>query len=102
MRAVQDFNVRQEAYKLLGMSMAKKLEEVMRKAVSLHLGRSDWSIDELKGRLHCIAHVGRLSPKDYFLDGKLILTIWPEDVDSGSFDVPRISFGRKYKIAEVA
>ena len=72
------------------MEMAKQLDALYRKAITLHLGRNGWGIEEIRERLHCIYNE-ETGMTAVTLDGKPILFYGKPTFDDGKFE-------QKYRI----
>lgn len=68
-----------EACTIMGRRLAGELDAAIRAAISARIGRDDWTVEELKGRLDRIVFAGRSQSDAYLMDGKLLLKVWPID-----------------------
>jgi hypothetical protein len=69
-----------DAAKQFGMDIQKKKDDIVKDLLNRYLGRTDWTIEELKGRCQCI--IPAAAPRDkrtetLFIDGIRLVTFHP-------------------------
>jgi len=75
----------------------RELDAALRYAISARLGRCDWTIEEVNGRLDWIIFAGRSRPDTYLMDGELLLTAWAAE---HSLNGNKLTITRKIAIAD--
>ncbi len=77
------------------MSLAAETEAVLRSAINTRLGRSDWPLNEIAGRLEVHHPQNKPGVDVYHLDGRLLVEFYPvKSEGSGT----QIRMYRQYKI----
>lgn len=69
-----DIDIRQQRASQMGKAMAARTEAKINKAITQALGRTDWSLAELAGRLESVQFGHAM--KTYYLDGRLICEVF--------------------------
>lgn len=58
-------------------SFVAETDNVIRSAINKRMGRDDWSLEELKGRLEITTFQHRPGVEVYSLDGQPLITLYP-------------------------
>ncbi|MDH5216836.1 MAG: hypothetical protein OEX19_04020 [Gammaproteobacteria bacterium] len=75
--------------KLFADSMLLQKEKLLRSAISCKIGRSDWSIEEMKGRLRYIVWPDK--SETYLLDEAPLMRFLPFELEVGEDNKPCVS-----------
>lgn len=67
----------EKATSAISLGLARQMDDALKTAITKRLGRDDWTIDELNGRLDRVVHVSRGFPDEYWMDGELLLIAFP-------------------------
>lgn len=59
------------------MSFVAATDTAVRSAINKRMGRDDWSLDELKGRLEIVTFQHKPGVEVYSLDGQPLITLHP-------------------------
>jgi hypothetical protein len=72
---MSETSVRQQLVSQVADAVSRKTDAQIKEAISQALGRSDWSLGDLIGRLEAVQYGWGL--KTYYLDGRLICEVFP-------------------------
>lgn len=90
-------DVMQQTNDLLAGQIARSLDDIVREAINRQLGRSDWVINDLAGRLNrCIYPDKR---EVYSVDGVPVLEVFPMDMMMES-NIMTSCFNYRYLVPE--
>lgn len=68
-------------YQLAGQELATKLDDALPAALVSRIGHSNWTPEDLRGRLKRVARAGDpKAPSTYFLDNVPLMRVWPPQV----------------------
>lgn len=88
-------NVTQEIHEQIAMTIARRADEVVRKALSERLGYSDWTHEEIEHRVVFLAE--KNGAGTYLLDGKPVLWLGPVRFNLVEDGVALLSVDREWK-----